>query len=104
MDDKYLECHTSMYNGQNNVLTKGKEYPIQLVSVEDFVIINDEGHKHFFNKGKDDEGESYLDWFYPVKDDGKALFRIVCKVCNSSIGYSETDDNGNAMCLHCYYD
>jgi formylmethanofuran dehydrogenase subunit E len=30
-------------------------------------------------------------------------YTIYCKMCNKEIGESETDDNGFAVCLDCYY-
>jgi hypothetical protein len=33
----------------------------------------------------------------------KETHTIVCKICEKVIGEAETDDNGNAMCLKCYY-
>lgn len=33
----------------------------------------------------------------------KETYTIICKICDIVIGESETDDNGFAVCLDCYY-
>lgn len=30
-------------------------------------------------------------------------YTIYCKICENEIGESESDDNGSAVCLDCYY-
>jgi hypothetical protein len=59
---KKLICHTSMYQCTRDVLTEGKSYPVVKENEYDFMIVDDEGHDHYFSKKKLD-GESYKTWF-----------------------------------------
>lgn len=59
---KKLICHTSIYNGDQSVLTKGRAYPVIEENEVDFMISNDEGDNHHFTK-KPFDGESYKTWF-----------------------------------------
>lgn len=65
---KKLLCHTTLLgNFEDYILIEKREYDIISENADEYKIIDEKCHEHFFTKKPDDEGLSFVNWFDLIK-------------------------------------